>query len=100
MKKDKDMHLVKRVSKELGLTYRELGKAIGYSEGTLRRAVSKNEISPQLKKALELYLENIHLKSSKERIEKTKETLSNLLKNVSREKEKIETFLEKTLRTL
>ena len=98
MKKKSEMHPVKQVSKQLGLTYRELGKAIGYSEGTLRRAVSKNEISSQLKKALELYLENIYLKNSKERIEKTKETLSNLLKNMSKEKEKIETFLEETLK--
>ncbi len=36
------MHLVKKVSKELGLTYKELGEEIGYSESMLRQAVSRN----------------------------------------------------------
>jgi DNA-binding Lrp family transcriptional regulator len=82
LKKDKDIHLVKKVSKELGMTYKELGEAIGYSEGTLRRAVSKNTLSAPLKKALELYLEIEKLKESKKKIEKTKELISSLLKEI------------------
>ncbi|CAA6824095.1 MAG: Unknown protein [uncultured Sulfurovum sp.] len=56
------MHLVKKVSKELGLTYKELGEKIGYSESNLRQSVSSNKLSLQLKKAIELYLETINLK--------------------------------------
>jgi len=76
------VHPVKEVAKKLGLTYRQLGEAIGYSEGTLRRAVSKNEISTPLKRALELYLENESLKETKEKINRTKELISTLLKEM------------------
>ena len=79
---EKKIHLVKRVSKELGLTYKELGEKIGYTEGALRGAVSKNQLSEQLKKALELYLEITKLKESKEKIKKTKALLSTLLKEI------------------
>ena len=79
---EKEVHLVKKVSKELGLTYKELGEKIGYSEGNLRRSVSKNQISGQLKKALELYLEIVKLKESKEKISRTKELLTTLLKEI------------------
>ena len=82
MEEKEEIHLVKRVSKELGLTYKELGEKIGYSEGALRGAVSKNQLSEQLKKALELYLEITKLKESKEKIEKTKALLSTLLKEI------------------
>ena len=79
---EKEIHFVKRVSKELGLTYKELGEKIGYTEGALRGAVSKNQLSEQLKKALELYLEITKLKESKEKIKKTKALLSTLLKEI------------------
>jgi len=39
---EENIHLIKRVSKELGLTYKELGEEIGYSEGNLRKSVSQN----------------------------------------------------------
>ena len=76
MKKE-EIHLVKRVSKELGLTYKELGEKIGYGESILKTSVSQNKISKQLKKAIELYIETIYLK---EKIEKTKQ-VKNLLKS-------------------
>jgi len=79
---EKEVHLVKRVSKELGLTYKKLGEEIGYSEGALRGAVSKNQLSEQLKKALELYLEIIKLKESKEKIIKSKELLETYLMEI------------------
>ena len=59
---EKEIHLVKKVSKELGLTYKELAERIGYSESNLRQSVSTNKLSSQLKKAIELYLETISLK--------------------------------------
>jgi len=70
------MHLVKKVSKELGFTYKELGEKIGYSESTLRRSVSKNQLSGQLKKAIELYLEIIKLKEKEKEIEKSKDLIA------------------------
>ena len=33
--KDKSDNLIKKTCKELGLTYRELGEAIGYSESAI-----------------------------------------------------------------
>ena len=74
MEKD-EIHLVKKVSKELGLTYKELGEEIGYTEGTLRGAVSTNQLSPQLKKALELYLEIIRLKEKEKHTDNVKAIL-------------------------
>ena len=80
MKKDSnEIHLVKKVSKELGLTYKELGEAIGYGEGSLKKSVYDNKISPQLKKALELYLKNIELERKIKEIEDLKGKLVNFL---------------------
>ena len=76
---EKEVHLVKKISKELGLTYKELGEEIGYSEGNLRRSVSTNQISPQLKKALELYLEIIRLKKKEKDTAQVKEILKTFI---------------------
>ena len=73
---EKEVHLVKRVSKELGMTYKELGEKIGYTESNLRRSVSKNQLSGQLKKAIELYLEIIKLKEIEKEEKKKKEIIA------------------------
>ena len=75
----KEVHLVKKVSKELGLTYKKLGEEIGYSEGALRGAVSTNQMSPQLKKALELYLEIIRLREKEKNTDKVKAILKTFM---------------------
>ena len=75
MEEKKEMHFVKKVSKELGLTYKELGEKIGYSEGALRGAVSTNQLSLQLKKALELYLEIVRLKEKEKNTDSVKAIL-------------------------
>ena len=80
----KEVHLVKKVSKELGLTYKELGEKIGYSESTLRSSVSKNQVSIQLKKAIELYLEIIKLKEKEKNIEKIKDAITTYSENLVR----------------
>ena len=77
---EKEVHLVKRVSKELGLTYKELGEKIGYTEGSLRRSVSTNQISSQLEKAIELYLEIIKLKEKEKQTNQIKELLRTFMK--------------------
>jgi len=69
------MHLVKKVSKELGLTYKELGEEIGYSESMLRQSVSKNTMSSQLKKVLELYIKTIRLEQELNKTEAVKDVL-------------------------
>ena len=77
---EKEVHLVKRVSKELGLTYKELGEEIGYSESILRQSVSKNKLTSQLKRVLELYEETVKLKKEKEETEKMKELIKTFFK--------------------
>ena len=72
---EKEIHFVKKISKELGLTYKELGEKIGYSEGALRGAVSTNQLSLQLKKALELYLEIVRLKEKEKNTDSVKAIL-------------------------
>jgi hypothetical protein len=76
---NEEVHLVKRVSKELGLTYKELGEEIGYSESNLRRSVSTKQLSLQLKKALELYLENTKFKEKEKENEGLKDILRALI---------------------
>jgi len=76
---EKEVHLVKKVSKELGLTYKELGEKIGYSESNLRKSVSENRLSLPLKKAIELYLENQKVKKLREEREDLKDILRSFL---------------------
>jgi hypothetical protein len=78
----KEIHLVKRVSKELGLTYKELGEAIGYSESNLRKSVSENRLSVPLQKVIELYLENQKVKNLREERERLKDILSTFLSKI------------------
>ena len=79
---EKEVHLVKKVSKELGLTYKELGEAIGYSESNLRKSVSENRLSLPLQKVIELYLENQKVKNLREEREKLKDILSTFLSKI------------------
>ena len=74
-----EIHLVKKVSKELGLTYKELGEEIGYGESILRQSVSEKRISKQLKKALELYIKTIELEKTIDKTNKLKNTLKALI---------------------
>ena len=76
---EENIHLIKRVSKELGLTYRELGERIGYTEGNLRNSVFKNQISKPLEQAIKLYLENLSLKKKVENSDRFKSILNDFL---------------------
>ena len=76
---EKEVHLVKKVSKELGITYKELGEKIGYSETNLKRSVSTNEISKQLQKSIELYLKTIKLEKEIEDTNQLKNLLNTFL---------------------
>jgi len=71
-------NIVKKVCKELGLTYRELGEKIGYGEGAIRNSATK-EVSEQMHKAIELYLETIELKKQLESTNFLKNALKDLI---------------------
>jgi len=80
--KEKEVHLVKRVAKEFGLTYKELGEEIGYSESNLRKSVSENRLSLPLKKAIELYFENQKVKKLRKEREELKDILRTFLSKI------------------
>jgi transcriptional regulator with XRE-family HTH domain len=79
---EKEIHLVKKVSKELGLTYKELAERIGYTESNLRKSVSQNKISYQLEKAIKLYLRILELEQKLEDSEKSKREIKDNLKTL------------------
>lgn len=56
-----DENLIKSTCKELGLTYKQLGELIGYSESALNNAARQDKISEPLTRAIELYRENLKL---------------------------------------
>lgn len=72
-------NLIKKTCKELGMTYRELAKEIGYSEGALKTSVSTDKVSSSMDKAISLYIENKELKAKLEKAESIKETLKEWL---------------------
>ncbi len=73
-------NIVKKTCKELGLTYKQLGEVIGYSESNLNKVASTGQVSNQLSRVIELYLENQELKKELENSNKIKSTLKEWLK--------------------
>ena len=73
-------NIVKKVCKELGLTYKQLGEAIGYSGDSLRNMASKEKVSEPVKKAIELYLKTVNLEKQLQDCETLKQALKNLMK--------------------
>ena len=76
---EKEEHLVKKVSKELGLTYKELGERIGYTESNLKNLVFKDLTTNNLKKSIELYLETLELKQEVEEANQFRKTLKTFI---------------------
>ena len=76
---EKEVHFIKKISKNLRMSYTELGKEIGYGESILRQSISKNKMSSQLERVLELYLETIKLKEEKNDLKKENDLLRDLL---------------------
>lgn len=74
-------NLIKKTCKELGLTYRELGEAIGYSEAAIKASIAKDEMSEPMRRALELYLENIALREKNKEFATFKDMLKTILKD-------------------
>jgi len=73
-------NIVKATCNELKMTYKELGEAIGYSEGALKTAVSTEKISKSMIKAIELYKKTLELEKELENSNKIKLTLKEWLK--------------------
>lgn len=73
-------NIIKTTCKELGLTYKQLGEAIGYGEEAVSKAARTDNISSAMNKALSLYLENAELKNKL----KTLDALSEIIKQLSK----------------
>jgi len=84
---NRKIHLVKKVSKELGITYKELGEEIGYTESSLRKAVSDNRTTLQLQKAIELYLKNRKLEAEQEKNKKMEKIMKEFISHLFRDNE-------------
>ncbi|MBR8464434.1 transcriptional regulator [Campylobacter sp. faydin G-24] len=75
-----DENIIKKTCKELGLTYKQLGELIGYSEGAIKSAINSGNISEPMKRAIELYQETLNLKAELEKSEAFKSNLKDFLK--------------------
>lgn len=80
IEKTENINIVKKVCKELGLTYRELGEKIGYGEEAISKASRTGEISKTMQKAIELYLETLQLKKDLHTFNNLKDILNKITK--------------------
>lgn len=78
---EKEQNLIKKTAKELGMTYKELGEAIGYSESAIKASIAKGDVSEPMKRAIEMYLEIINLKKENEDFETLKAFFKRILQN-------------------
>ena len=90
---EKEVHLVKHVCRELGITYKKLGEEIGYSESSLRKAVSDKRTTLPLQKAIELYLKNRKLEAEQEKNKKMENMMKEFISHLFRNKEKDLSFI-------
>jgi hypothetical protein len=71
-------NIVKLTCKELGITYKELGEAIGYSESAISNA-SRGTVSDAMKKAIELYLKTLEQEKELQKLATLRITLKSIL---------------------
>ena len=67
-----DINPIKNTCKELNLTYKQLGEAIGYGEGAIKNSASTGNVSEPMRKAIELYKETLNLKKELDKLESLK----------------------------
>ncbi len=72
-------NIIKQVCKDLGLTYKNLAKEIGYKPDTINKSASTGKVSEQLQRAIEMYLENLRLRYELNDFNVMKETLRKIL---------------------
>lgn len=73
-------NIVKRVCKELGLTYKQLGEAIGYGEGAIKNSASTGNVSEPMAHAIKMYKRILELEHEVADSESVKENLKRWLK--------------------
>ena len=75
---DKEQNIIKATCKELGLTYKQLGELIGYSEATINKNASTGEISKAIETAINLYIETLRLKKELEKFNILKDIIKDI----------------------
>lgn len=73
-------NLIKATCKELGLTYKQLGEAIGYGEGAIKNSASTGNISEPMAHAIKMYKRILELEREISDSETLKENLKKWLK--------------------
>jgi len=72
-------NIVKATAKRLGMTYRELAEATGYSEDGIKKAAAADKVSEPMQKALELLEKNRELETQANETKQLKELLKNFI---------------------
>lgn len=77
--KELNPNIIKKVCRDLDLTYKKLALEIGYKPDTINKSASTGKVSEQLQKAIEMYLENLRLKDKLKDFDIMKETFKKIL---------------------
>ena len=73
-------NLIKQTCKELNLTYKQLGEAIGYGEGAIKNSASTGNVSEPMAHAIKMYKRILELERDVADSEAVKENLKRWLK--------------------
>ncbi|WP_423903221.1 transcriptional regulator [Campylobacter showae] len=73
-------NIIKTTCKELGLTYKQLGEAIGYGEGAIKNSASTGNVSEPMAHAIKMYRQILELEREVADSESIKESLKKWLK--------------------
>ena len=86
MEMENELNIIKKVKEDLGITYDELGNLIGFKGDTLKTIAnnSKGEISINVKKSIQLLLENIELKIEIQKVEEFKKSLKEIVESIKK----------------
>lgn len=77
---DGQENLIKYTCRELGLTYKQLGEAIGYGEGAIKNSASTGNVSEPMAHAIKMYKRILELERDIADSEAVKENLRKWLK--------------------
>nr|DAO44632.1 MAG TPA: antitoxin [Caudoviricetes sp.] len=75
-----DINPIKNTCKELNLTYKQLGEAIGYGEGAIKNSASTGNVSEPMAHAIKMYKRILELERDVADREAVKENLKRWLK--------------------
>jgi len=77
--KDFEQNIVKSTSYILNISYKKLGEIIGVKSDSLRNIASKEEVSEQVTKSIELYKKTLRLEEEIEKHNSIKQTIKDWL---------------------